>query len=64
MAIVSCDNEEIRLGALVPRPASIDIGAEEIGFRAVVRLRARMQRPQGLPLVIQVAPRLVAAPAV
>jgi DNA-binding LacI/PurR family transcriptional regulator len=59
VAIVSCDNEEIRLAALSPRPASIDIGAEEIGFRAVVRLRARMQRPQGLPLVIQVAPRLV-----
>ncbi|MGN6370768.1 MAG: LacI family DNA-binding transcriptional regulator [Phycisphaerae bacterium] len=62
VAIVSCDNEEIRLGALSPRPASIDIGAEEIGFRAVVRLRARMQRPQGLPLVIQVAPRLLGVP--
>ncbi|HUO09286.1 MAG TPA: LacI family DNA-binding transcriptional regulator [Phycisphaerae bacterium] len=59
VTIVSCDNEEIRLSAMVPRPASIDIGVEEIGFRAVVRLRARMERPTGLPLVIQVAPRLV-----
>jgi DNA-binding LacI/PurR family transcriptional regulator len=59
ITIISCDNEDIRLSALTPRPASIDIGAEEIGYRAVVRLRARIQRPQGLPLVIQVAPKVV-----
>jgi DNA-binding LacI/PurR family transcriptional regulator len=56
--IVSCDNEQIRLSALHPRPASIDIGAEEIGFRSVVRLLARLRRPQEGPIVIQVSPRL------
>ena len=57
--IVSCDNEEIRLSSLHPRPASIDIGPEEIGFRAVGRLLNRIDRPNGPPLVIQVAPRLI-----
>jgi LacI family transcriptional regulator len=59
ITIISCDNEEIRLSALRPRPASIDIGAEEIGFRAVVRLRSRIQRATGPSLLIQVAPKLV-----
>lgn len=60
--IVSCDNEEIRLSGLHPRPASIDIGAEEIGFRAVGRLLNRIDRPNGPPLVIQVMPRLQLPP--
>jgi LacI family transcriptional regulator len=59
LTIVSCDNEDIRLSALQPRPASIDVGAEEIGFRAVIRLQSRLQRPDDPPLLIQVAPRLV-----
>jgi LacI family transcriptional regulator len=58
VTLVSCDNEQIRLSALHPRPASIDIGAEEIGFRSVVRLLARLRRPQEGPVVIQVSPRL------
>jgi LacI family transcriptional regulator len=58
VTLVSCDNEQIRLSALHPRPASIDIGAEEIGFRSVVRLLARLRRPHEGPVVIQVSPRL------
>ena len=58
ITLISCDNEQIRLSALHPRPASIDIGAEEIGFRSVVRLLARLRRPQEGPIVIQVSPRL------
>ncbi|HSV14024.1 MAG TPA: LacI family DNA-binding transcriptional regulator [Tepidisphaeraceae bacterium] len=62
LTIVSCDNEDVRLSALHPRPASIDTGAEEIGFRAVIRLQSRLQRPDDPPLVIQVAPHLVLPP--
>lgn len=56
--IVSCDNEEARLSGMHPRPVSIDIGAEEVGYRAVQRLLNRIERPNGPPLVIQVASRL------
>lgn len=57
--IVSCDNEEARLASLHPRPASIDIGAEEVGYRCVLRLRTRLQRQVEPPLLIQVYPTLV-----
>lgn len=58
VTLVSCDNEEIRLSTLQPRPMSIDLRADEIGFRAVIRLISRLQRPSDPPLVIQVTPRL------
>jgi LacI family transcriptional regulator len=58
VTLVSCDNEESRLAALQPQPASIDIGAEEIGYRAVVRLVSRMRNPDERPIVIRVAARL------
>lgn len=57
--IISCDNETVRLSALEPRPVTIDIGAEEIGYRAAMRLKGRWQHPDHPPLLIQVAPRLV-----
>ena len=56
--IISCDAEEARLSGLYPRPMSIDIGAEEIGYRSVLRLLNRIQRPAGAPIIINVAPRL------
>jgi DNA-binding LacI/PurR family transcriptional regulator len=62
LTIVSCDNEETRLAALYPRPASIDLVPDEIGYRSVVRLVARMQRPAGPPLLIQITPHLGAHP--
>jgi LacI family transcriptional regulator len=64
ITIVSCDHEESRLGALQPRPATIDIGAEEIGYRAVVRLMSRMSFPNEKPLVIRVAAHMVPPGAV
>jgi DNA-binding LacI/PurR family transcriptional regulator len=59
VTIVSCDNEQIRLAALQPRPASIDIGAAQVGRRAVLRLMARLDRPHDPPVSIHVSPRLV-----
>jgi DNA-binding LacI/PurR family transcriptional regulator len=61
--IISCDAEEARLSGLYPRPMSIDIGAEEIGYRSVLRLLNRIQRPAGAPIIINVAPRLAPPPA-
>jgi DNA-binding LacI/PurR family transcriptional regulator len=63
LKLVSCDAEEARLSGMHPRPASIDIGGEEIGYRCVNRLLNRIERPSGPPLIIQVAPRMVLAPA-
>jgi len=63
LLIVSCDNEQIRLSGLSPRPASIDIGSEEAGWRAVHRLANRLQHPEEPPVRIHVAPRLVAPEA-
>jgi LacI family transcriptional regulator len=59
--IVSCDNEQIRLSGLSPKPASIDIGAEEAGWRAVHRLASRFKNPSEPPVMISVAPQLVEA---
>ena len=56
--IVSCDNEEVRLSALYPRPASIDLGTTEIGVRAVRRLLLRIENPDEPPIFIQAMPRL------
>jgi DNA-binding LacI/PurR family transcriptional regulator len=64
LRVVSCDAEDARLAGLHPRPASIDIGAEEIGYRCVNRLLNRIERPHGPPLIIQVTPRLDSLPAV
>jgi LacI family transcriptional regulator len=56
--IVSCDNEELRLSALDPRPASIELGTVEIGRWAVRRLVSRMRRPHEPAVKIQATPRL------
>jgi LacI family transcriptional regulator len=60
LTIISCDNEEARLSALHPRPESIDLNGDEIGYRAVVRLVWRLQNPNDVPLSIQIPPRLIA----
>lgn len=59
VAIIACDNEDVRLSALNPRPASIDIGAEQIGRRAVTRLLKRIAEPGDWPVTIQITPKLV-----
>lgn len=62
VTIISCDNEEIRLAALDPRPASIEMGTMEIGRRAVRQLLARIDRPDDSPLRLQVSPTLALPP--
>ena len=59
VAIVSCNNEASGLAMLSPRPASIDVGAEEVGRRAVAQLLHRMAHPDEPPVRTLVAPRLV-----
>jgi LacI family transcriptional regulator len=59
IAVISCDNEEIRLSGLYPRPASIDCGAEEVGWRAVQQLVTRIENTDEPGIQINVAPRLV-----
>jgi DNA-binding LacI/PurR family transcriptional regulator len=54
--LVSCDNEEVRLAGLHPRPMSIDIGSAEVGTVAVRRLRTRMENLSEPPVLIKVAP--------
>jgi LacI family transcriptional regulator len=61
--LVSCDNEEVRLHGLVPRPLSIDIGSAEVGATAVRRLRFRIEHPAEPPIMIKVAPSIPGLPA-
>ncbi len=44
--IVSCNNEELLLANLHPRPATVDIHAEVVGYRAVEQLLWRIDHPQ------------------
>lgn len=56
--IVSCDNEEVRLSSLHPRPKSIDLSAEDIGRAAVGQLISRFTTPDAPIVRVQVSPRL------
>ena len=58
VTIVSCDNEEVALSALYPRPASIDLGANELGLRVVRRLLLRIENRDEPPVFIQSMPHL------
>jgi DNA-binding LacI/PurR family transcriptional regulator len=60
VTIVSCDNEELALSALYPRPASIDLGASELGYRVVRRLLLRIENRDEPPVFIQSMPTLIA----
>jgi DNA-binding LacI/PurR family transcriptional regulator len=64
VTIVSCDNEEVALAALYPRPASIDLGATELGYRAVRRLLLRIENRDEPPVFIQTMPQLQPGEAV
>jgi DNA-binding LacI/PurR family transcriptional regulator len=59
LKIVSCDNEEIRLSALDPRPATIDTNAYAIGYQSVQCLQMRIDGYADSPLMIQIRPTLV-----
>jgi DNA-binding LacI/PurR family transcriptional regulator len=58
--VVSCDNEEIRLAGLDPRPPSVDIGAGDVGAVSVRRLAVRIDQPEEAPVLIKVAPHMPA----
>lgn len=58
LTIISCDNEELALSALSPRPATIDLGASEIGCRVVRRLLMRIENRDEPPVLIQTMPQL------
>jgi DNA-binding LacI/PurR family transcriptional regulator len=59
--LVSCDNEEVRLAGLIPRPLSIDIGSVEVGAAAVRRLAFRINHRNDPPMMMKVAPFLPGA---
>jgi DNA-binding LacI/PurR family transcriptional regulator len=60
--IISCDNENVRLSMLHPRPASIEIGTADIARRAVRRLKLRMRYPAEAPVRILITPHLIEPP--
>jgi LacI family transcriptional regulator len=60
--IISCNNEQSGLAMLSPRPATIDLGTDQIGRWAVTRLVNRIARPSEPPIRMLIAPKL-AVPA-
>jgi len=59
LVVISCDNDQIRLSMLHPRPASIDLGAAEIAQRAVQRLARRIKHRNESPVRLLTMPRLI-----
>jgi DNA-binding LacI/PurR family transcriptional regulator len=57
--IISCNNEQSGLAMLSPRPATIDLGTDQIGRWAVTRLVNRIARPSEPPIRMLIAPKLV-----
>lgn len=57
--VVSCDAEAAFLGALDPRPSTIDIHASEIGRRALDLLLWRTENPSAPPSAVCLRPRLI-----
>jgi LacI family transcriptional regulator len=60
--VVSCNNERSLLNGLDPRPAVVDIHAEEVGRRAVERLLWRMQNRKAPAADLLIHPSLVESP--
>lgn len=58
LKVISCDNERVRLAALTPRPASIDLRSEEIGRMAVSTLCSRIANPHLPRINVLVNPSL------
>jgi LacI family transcriptional regulator len=57
--LIGCNRELPLLNALHPRPATIDIHAEEVGRQAVGQLIARMADPFAPPVHIAIPPAIV-----
>jgi len=60
LEIVSCNNESLLLQGLHPRPATIEIHAEDIGRRAVEVLMKRIETPTAPRVSLTLEPELVA----
>lgn len=60
MDLVSCNNEQILLANLHPRPATIDIHAEQVGRRGVEQLLWRIEHPDEPRVTEALEPSLVA----
>lgn len=58
LAVVSCDNDPVRLQSLTPRPPSIDLNLQEIARHAVRRLAWRIENRDEAPTRILVCPTL------
>lgn len=60
MDVVSCNNEQMLLSHLYPRPATLDIHAERIGQKAVEQLLWRIENPGAPRATTALEPTLVA----
>lgn len=61
--IISCNNDEVALVALQPRPATIDLGSELLGRRSVDQLLRKIRRPDETREVrIAISPILIEPP--
>ncbi len=58
VVVISCDNENVRLSTLHPRPVSIDLRPDDIAARAVMQISHRIEDLGAPPARILVAPRL------
>ena len=59
LPLISCNNERPYLRTLFPRPASIDIGADEIGSCAIQQLIWRIAHPRHSYRTILISPKIV-----
>ena len=57
--VIGCNNERILLAHLSPRPATIDIHAEQVGRKAVERLLWRLDHPREPRMTVALEPMLV-----
>lgn len=59
--LISCNNEQMLLNHVHPRPATIDIHAEQVGRKAVEQLLWRIDHPTEPRVTIALEPTLVSA---
>lgn len=59
LELISCNNEHLLLAHLHPRPATIDIHAEQVGRRAVEQLLWRIENPDSPQMTLLLNPTLV-----
>lgn len=62
VCLVCCDNDNMRLSELSPKPTTFEVDTAEIAMRAVRRLLSRMAHPEENPVSMQVPPILVRSP--